>query len=131
MSYANKMKIVELISNVDMCRAAEVQVEFDSIIKQLNTLPISGSLSDLNESTSERYRGVLLHLPNGRYASLTQYEMRSRTIEIGLQIEEDEFFHEEDLEFLIAELKLPVDYIKKIRGDFTWLKPGDNNAQDI
>ena len=50
-----------------------------------------------------------------------QTSMRESVIEIGLEIFDDEFFYEEDLLEIIAELQIEEVYVKRIQGDFTWI----------
>lgn len=50
-----------------------------------------------------------------------QTEMRQSVVEIGLEIREDEFFHEEDLLEVVGALGIDETYVKRFQNDFTWI----------
>ncbi|MFZ6679320.1 hypothetical protein [Undibacterium sp. Tian12W] len=104
----------------DYCRAAECRFDFDQIAKKLRAIPIQGNFHD-GLPIPNQYTGICIELSSGRYANLLQTEMRKSVIEIGLEILDDEFFYEEDLLEIIAELEIEEDYVKRIQGDFTWI----------
>jgi len=53
-----------------------------------------------------------------------QTEMRQSVVEIGLEIRDDEFFHEADLLEVINGLGIDEDYVKRVQNDFTWIPSG-------
>ncbi|HEY8097459.1 MAG TPA: hypothetical protein VIE65_15415, partial [Methylobacter sp.] len=104
----------------DYCPAAECRFDFDQMAKYLGAKPIRGTFRD-GSSFPNRYKDICLELSTGRYAILTQTEMRQAVIEICLENFDDEFFYEDDLNEVIAGLCIDADYIKRYQNDFTWI----------
>jgi hypothetical protein len=107
----------------EICRAAECRFDFDQIAEKLQAKPSRGTFRD-GSPFPNRYKGICIELSTGRYATLTQTEMRQSVVEVGLEIRDDEFFHEEDLLEVISGLGIDGDYVKQIHNDFTWLPVG-------
>lgn len=104
----------------DYCRAAECRFDFASLAARLNAKPSRGTFDD-GLAFPNRYKDVCMELSTGRYASLTQTEMRQAVVEIGLELEKDEFFHEEDLLEVLRELQIDEEYVTRMQGGFTWI----------
>jgi hypothetical protein len=116
------MKIIPLskLPKHDFCSAAECRFDFDKVAEKLKAEPMRDTFQD-ELPVSNWYKGICLELSTGRYATLSQTEMRQAIIEIGLEIRDDEFFYEEDLLEIINALGIDGDYVKRYRGDFTWI----------
>lgn len=110
----------------DFCPAAECRFDFDQIAKNLQAKPSLGTFRD-GLSFPNRYKGICIELSTGRYATLTQTEMRQSVVEIGLEIRDDEFFYEEDLLEVISGLGIDGDYVKRFQNDFTWIPVGSKD----
>jgi len=102
--------------------AALCYLDLDWISGRLGATPSNEMYRDAL-ITPQRYRQVCLVLSSGRYATLTQAETRKPVTEIGLEIRNDEFFYEVDLFEIIGALGIEEDFVKRQRGDFTWIKP--------
>jgi len=124
------MKVTKLSSlpKRDYCPAAKIRLDFDSICRHLGVKPERGTFRD-GLAFPNRYRSVCLELSTGRYATLTQTEMRQSIIEIGLEIADDEFFHEADLLEVSDSLGVDHEYVKRYQGDFTWIPASSNDRK--
>jgi hypothetical protein len=105
----------------DYSLAARFNLDFDQIARRLNAQPKLESFGEEGSAFPHRYRDIYLQLNTGRYASLTQTEMRQSTVEIGLEIKKDRFFHEVDLIEIVRELQIDMELVNKLRGDITWI----------
>jgi hypothetical protein len=116
------MKIIprSKIPKADYCPAAECRLEFDHVAEKLGAAPYRGTFRD-GLPFPNRYRVICLQLSTGRGANLTQTEMRQGVVEIGLEIRDDEFFHEQDLLEVMEGLAIGPEYVKRFENDFTWL----------
>lgn len=110
----------------DYCRAAECRFSLDELASRLGAQPQSFKLAGRN---SGGYRTVWLELSSGRFASLDQMDFRSSVVEIGLELEQGEWFREQDLTEVIAALGLDPDYVKRIRGEFKWVLDESSNQR--
>jgi hypothetical protein len=124
------MKIIPRtkLPKADYCPAAECRLDFDQAAERLRASPKRGTFRD-GLPFPNRYREICMRLTTGRGATLTQTEMRQGVVEIGLEIRNDEFFHEEDLLEVMDVLGIGVEYVKRIENDFTWLPAGKTGSE--
>jgi hypothetical protein len=108
------------LPKADYCPAAEIRMSFDEIAQCLKVKPFKGAFRD-GLPFPNRYKGICLLLSTGRGATLMQTEMRQAVVEIGLEIREDEFFHEEDLLEVMEALRIDKAYVKRFQNDFIWM----------
>jgi len=112
------------------CRAAECRFDFDQIASRLGVRPARGTFRD-RLPFPNRYRQIYLSLSSGRFAGLTQTEMRKSVIEIGLELHNDNFFYEEDLLEIQSAIGVDTDYVERIGNGYQWIparEPDPNNA---
>jgi hypothetical protein len=105
----------------DYCPAAECRFSFDSFAKRLGARPQTFKLSGRDAGS---YRTVWMELSSGRFANLTQTDLRSSVVEIGLEILDNESFFEQDLEEVIGTLGVDPEYVKRMRNEFKWIRSG-------
>ena len=105
---------------VDIALAATCRFSIKLVANALGAIPELESY-DRAKRARNRYWQVCLELSTGRFATLTQAEARMSVLEIGLEIEDDEIFREGDLVEVIALIKVPEEYVARIRGEFKWV----------
>jgi len=105
------------------CRAAEVRVDFDEIARRLGARPARGTFKD-GLAYPKRHRDIGLILPTGRFATLSQTEMRQAVVEIGLELIDGEAFFVADLMAVISTMALDAAYVKRLDNGFRWLPEG-------
>lgn len=105
----------------NFCRAAEIRIDFDHLARRLGAAPSRGTFKD-GLVFPKRYRSIGLALPHGRFATLSQTEMRQAVIEIGLELSDGDAFHLADLAAVTAALGVDEDYVERLN-EFRWLSP--------
>ena len=111
----------------DLCPAAEMRFDFDKLAKRIGAEPHQETFPDDGLTNPSRYKEICIELSTGRFATLTQTDMRKSVIEIGLEIRDDEFFHEEDLLEVISGIQVDLEYVKRYQNDFTWIPASSNS----
>lgn len=102
------------------CRAAEARVDYDDIARRLGARPTRGTFKD-GLAFPKRYRDIGLRLSTGRFATLTQTEMRQAVVEIGLELIDGEAFYAGDLEAVISAMGLDAEHVKRLDNGIRWL----------
>jgi hypothetical protein len=101
-------------------RAADCRVDMDEVATRLGVKPERNTFQD-GLAFPNRYRCIYIQLTNGRFAILTQTEMRQEVIEIGLELHNDCLFDEADLLEVISFLSLNDKDVVRMDNGFTWV----------
>ncbi|MBK9362873.1 MAG: hypothetical protein IPM99_18090 [Rubrivivax sp.] len=117
------MKVVHQrdVPRRNFCPAAEIRLDFDALARRLGVRPHQGKVR-VNSTSWSTYRTVWFALSTGRYANLSQIDSRPSVIEFSLELQDDEYFHEDDLLELIAGIGIDPDYVKRFQNDFAWIR---------
>jgi len=100
--------------------AADFRADMDEVAANIGAKPDRGTFRDVL-AFPNRYRCIYLRLTNGRFAVLTQTEMRQEVIEVGLELHSDCIFDEEDLLEVISFLSLSEKDVVRMDNGFTWV----------
>jgi hypothetical protein len=101
-------------------RAADCRVDMDEVAVKLGVKPDRGTFRD-GLTFPNRYRCIYLRLTNGRFAILTQTEMRPDVIEVGLELLNDCILDEEDLLEVASFLSVGEKDVVRMDNAFTWI----------
>lgn len=101
-------------------RAADCRIDMDEVAAKLGVKPDRGTFRD-GLPFPNRYRCIYIRLTNGRFAVLTQTEMRQEVIEVGLELHNDCILDEEDLLEVISFLSLSEQDVVRMDNGFTWV----------
>lgn len=101
-------------------RAADCFLDMDEVAARLGVKPERGTFQD-GLAFPNRYRCIYVQLANGRFATLTQTEMRQEVIEIGLELHNDCLLDEQDLRDMISFLSLDEKDVMRMDNGFTWV----------
>lgn len=106
----------------DYTLAAWFDYDMDELAGHLDTKPSLETFDDEHTAAFPwRYRCICLQLRNGRYASLTQTEMRQDSIEIGLRLHNGQLLDEADLVEVLSILPKDIGTVHRIDNGFTWV----------
>lgn len=108
--------------------AVECRVDFEQVLDVLKTKANLEAFDD-GLPYPKRYRYVCLQLSTGQYGTISQNEWDTKSIEIGLQIKNDKFFHEADLIEILETLGIKASRVSRMAGDFVWLPANSSSHQ--
>jgi hypothetical protein len=104
----------------DVCLAAWGTLDFDELMKKLATKPNSGTVR-ASAMSPMKYRFKYLSLSTGRFACLSEHELKPNRVEIELEVRREFHFYEADLLEVLDALGINVSAVARVSGGFKWI----------